>query len=248
MARASKPTGQDLRARAFSWYWKSLSRRIGDASRFHRLVSARRAELDEFAHRAEARIAQGRLSPGHGDKAIWRQRPDCLSVPLEQGAFIDPPSGLSLGEELAVFHDDTGGAFTVSQRPNRSAEPRNRFEVFFESYEFEGSYLSFALAVPHMPRVPQTSEQLRLDIDLVASRPMKGFVRLNLQSSNATDILYSEGTLGQGVMQFDFDLSFAAFALKEDDKIWVDIILDRPRMMEFDLRDVSLALISKDRL
>lgn len=245
--QTGRTRGGDLRGRAFSWYWRRLSKRFSDPVAFNGLVLARRAELDELVRRTEAKIAGAQLTPISEGDAIWRCRPDCMNVPLSPSTYHEPVSGISFGDGLGIFHDDKGGVFTLTQRPSGSAKKASRFEAYFESYEFDGTYLSLALAIPDDVRRPVQGEQIVLSIDLGASRLMKSFARLNIQNARGKDTLYAEAELGGGAHDFVFDLSFTTFEAQQNDTMWVDLILDRPRMVEFSIRALDLSLRSKDR-
>jgi hypothetical protein len=240
--------GRDLRARAFSWYWQRIARQTADPARLNNLVLARRAELDELAQRTEGKIVASRLERRAVENAIWVHQPPCLTEPLDRPAVTQPASGIAICSTMSLYHDDTGGVYTITQRPDRSAAPVNRFEIFFESYEFLGSYLSFAFRVPDQLRRPVHGERIVLSADFATSRIMKGFARLNIQGATGTDTLYAEAELGHGKVYIGFDFSFASFAVRQNDAIWIDLIVDRPRMVEFSLRSIALSLLSKDQL
>ncbi len=238
--------GGDLRARAFSWYWNRLARRIRDPEAFSRLIHARRAELDDIARRTEERIAEGRIVPPDPGSDVWLHLPHCFRQPISPAAHADPASGTALGPLLAMFHDDEGGVFALTQRPNRSPNPATRFELFFESYEFEGTYLSFALRVPDKLRRPQQREQLVLSVDALATRRIKSFARLNIETETAKETLYAEAEIGSGPAVFGFDLSFTTIEARENDLVWVDLIIDRPRMVEITIRSLFISLRNRD--
>ena len=226
--------------RLFRWYWRRRARVAKDPASFHRLVLRRRAELDRIAERAEAKIASGGET-SKPDDAIWSFRPPVLVEALTPSIWVNPDAGLRPARGLSVYHDSHSGAFTLGQRPNRAAG-LSRFELFYESYEFGGGYLSLAIAIPDDLRRPKAGEVLRCVIDCAASRKIKTFFRLNIASARQTDVLHDDGVLGEGVSVFDFDLAYAAFEPGENDQVWLDIIFDRPRMVEISLRDLRLEL------
>lgn len=150
--------------------------------------------------------------------------------------------GFALGG-ISVYHDSDGGAFAFSQRPARVDGSSLRFELFFESYEFQGSYLSLALSIPDHLRRPKVGEVLAARLDALASRRVKTFLRLNMKSVDASDVLHADGQIGDGAARFEFDMSFAAFEPGEKDQIWLDIIFDRPRMVELSVRGLTISLV-----
>ena len=118
-----------------------------------------------------------------------------------------------------------------------------RFELLFESYEFQGSYLSLALSIPDHLRRPKVGEVLAARLDALASRQVKTFLRPNMKSVDASDVLHADVQIGDGAARFEFDMSFAAFELGEKDQIWLDIIFDRPRMVELSVRGLTISLV-----
>lgn len=245
MANVNNTTGKDLRARLFSWYWARQTARAKDKAKLRRDVLSRRAELDEIAQRIERRMADERLGRETMDGARWTSTPEFLSTLVPPGVWREPEANLSIGAGLTVFHDFTGGAFTLSQRPNRARTPKRRYELFFESYEFEGSYLSLVVEPPRDLKRPAMGETVAVTLDMRASRPVKAFLRLNIKGARGADTLYAEGEIGQGRASFEFDMSFATYEMGPEDGMWLDIIIDRPRMVEFSIEDLTLALLAR---
>ncbi|MGB0928908.1 MAG: DUF6478 family protein [Pikeienuella sp.] len=247
MAKANDTDGKDLRARLFSWYWARQTARAKDAAKLRRDVLARRAELDKIAERIERRIAHERLADEAVGDSRWITGPAFLSAPVPPRVWREPATDLSLGEGLTVFHDFEGGAFILSQRPNRARAAKRRYELFFESYEFQGSYLSFVVNVPAELKRPSMGERVVTTLEMRASRPVKAFLRLNINGARGQDTLYAEGEVGVGRSVFDFDMSFATYEMGPSDGMWLDLIIDRPRMVEFSIEDLTIALLGGKR-
>lgn len=244
MASKSGERGDGLRDRAFAWYWERQARRVKDPGALRRLMMRRRAVLERIANRAEAALLRG-AGPRRAPGAVWSMSPDILITPQSPSAWTGPRSGFHPARGLSIYHDAPAGGFTLSQRPNRAPDAAHRFELFFESYDFEGAYLSLAVAIPEELRRPKVGEVVRVIADLAASRPIKTFLRFNLASSSRTDVLHADGELGAAPGVFDFDLAFAAFEPGPGDAVWIDLIFDRPRMIEFALRDLEVRLVPR---
>lgn len=245
MADANNSAKRSLRDRAFAWYWERQAKRASDLSAFRQLTLRRRAELDRIATKVEARLTRAEEGAAPSPGATWTHRPEIFLLPQDQTIWTNPSSGLRPGAGLSIYHDSNGGAFTLAQRPARGAESALRFELFFESYEFRGSYLSLAMSLPDHLRRPKAGELLVVELDLAASRRIKTFLRLNMKTAQSSDVLHADGAIGDGRTRFEFDLSFAAFEPDERDQLWLDIIFDRPRMMEMSIRDLTLSLASR---
>lgn len=245
MTTSEGDRGVGLRDRMFAWYWERRARQAKDLSSFRSLLLRRRSELDRIARRTETALARGGARAPTPSAAIWTHHLDVFDEPQSPSTLVDPPSGSHPSRGLSIYHDAARGGFTLAQRPSRAKAAGRRFELFYESYDFAGAYLSLAVAIPDDLRRPQVGEVLRVFVDLSASRLIKTFVRLNLASPNRNDVLHADGELGHGGRVFDFDLAFAAFEPQEGDKIWLDLIIDRPRMVEFALRDLEVRLIPR---
>ena len=245
MADANDNAKRSLRDRAFAWYWERQAKRANDLSAFRQLTLRRRAELDRIAMKIEARLTRADEADATAPGAEWTHRADIFSLPQDQTIWSNPASGLHPGPGLSIYHDSDGGAFTLAQRPARGEDSALKFELFFESYEFRGSYLSLVLAAPDHVRRPKAGEVLAVEIDLAASRQVKAFLRLNMKASQTSDVLHADGTIGDGRARFEFDMSFAAFEPAANDRLWLDIIFDRPRMVEMSIRDLTLSLTTR---
>lgn len=242
MADANDSAKRSLRDRAFAWYWERQAKRADDLSAFRQLTLRRRAELDRIAMKVEARLTRADEEEAPTPGAEWTYRPEIFSLPQDRTIWINPASGIHTGPGLSVYHDSDGGAFTLAQRPARGEGNTLRYEMFFESYEFRGSYLSMVMGMPDHVRRPKTGEVLAVEIDVATSRQVKAFMRLNMKATQASDVLHADGSIGEGRARFEFDMSFAAFEPTDKDQLWVDIIFDRPRMVEMSIRDLTLSL------
>ncbi|MEO1613356.1 MAG: DUF6478 family protein, partial [Pseudomonadota bacterium] len=163
---------------------------------------------------------------------------------IDPGAIANPASGAHFGKALSLHHDAsaTGSGFLVAQRPRRPDRDGSRFEVFFESYEFDGAYLSLTLETHDALRRPTSAERLVVRVDVAARWPIRGYVRLNLRGVGGEETMYADVMLGEGPVEARFDLAFAPFDLTQEDAFWVDLIFDRPRMTEFSVSDLTLRL------
>ncbi len=242
MATGDADARRDFGARAFAWWWRRLARRARDPRAFLRLVERRKAVLEAVAARMERRIARGQSEPRPAPGDRWTLRPECLDAPVRPPALTDPSSGVGFGANLRLHHDGSRSAFTVSQRPARGGPAGARFEFFFESYEFDGAYFSLTLEAPEEFRRPRRDERIVARVDMTASWMIKGYARLKIRGRDGEETLFAEAMFGDGERRFDFDFAFVPFDLGPTDALWLDLIFDRPRMAEFAIRDLSLAL------
>lgn len=196
----------------------------------------RQAELAGLAARAEERLAP---KPDAADDASLQ--PHALLRPVSPAALTCPESGSGFGSGLTVHHDaGARSAFMISQR---KATGPARFALAFEAYEFDGSFLSFSLAAPSAFPRPRPEDALRLDLDIAASRPMKGFFRLVRARPGERASSEAEGEIGSGPLSILLDAPRSAMAPREDDALWVDVMFDRPRMASLVVHDFRLTLL-----
>lgn len=244
----SGPDRPDLGARAFAWYWRRRAERARDPASVLREVDARRRALDRVATRLERRVTKAAPKPRFADddaeNVIWRLRPEAFKHRVEPGYIANPPSGSYFGNALSIHHDADAekSGLLITQRPRRPNGAGPRFDVFFESYEFDGAYVSLTLETHSEPRRPTPSERLVFAADVFARSSVRAYIRLNLRGRDGTEVMYGDAMLGDGPAEVAFDLAFAPFALTQEDEFWVDLIFDRPRMTEFTVADMSLRL------
>ncbi|MEL7463691.1 MAG: DUF6478 family protein [Pseudomonadota bacterium] len=241
-------TGPSLGARAFAWFWRRRAARARDPIPVLREVDARRRALDRIAQRLERQAARRAPAPKFadedGEEIVWRLRPEAFKHRIEPGWIANPRSGAYFGAALSIHHDADAEAsgLLIAQRPRPVNGGGPRFDVFFESYEFDGAYVSLTLETHSEPRRPTPSERLVFAADVTARSPVRAFIRLTLRGRDGTEVMYGDAMLGDGPAEVAFDLAFAPFALTQEDDFWVDLIFDRPRMTEFAVSDMSLRL------
>lgn len=230
----------DFLGRAFERYWRRRLARARDLPAFLARLRARRATLEAVEAAAEARLRGAEAAPALGPGEVWAARPAALDAALPVGAFAAPPTGTWLGSDLALHHDAAAGRFAVAQRP--APEGPRRFGLCFEAYEFDGAYVSFAFALAPALRRPGPGERVRLRLELVASRPMRAFPRLAYARPGLSAAIPAEGEVGGGAATFAFDPGHATPPILGDDALWLDLVIDRPRMAELRLLDLRVSL------
>lgn len=245
----------DWLAAASAMLWRRRAARATDPAAFLRAAADRRRALDEAASIAEGRMAKIRAAEAAapGGAEIWRHVPDCFSALAPATAFENPGSGVAFGAGLSIYHNASHGAahgdavgadgslFALTQRPGDRG--RGAYAIRFESYEFDGDYLSFVIAAPPDLRRPRAGEKLRLRADIAASRPMKVFLRLNAEGEGGDGHVQTEGEIAAAPVLHDFGPVLGGHEIGPKDALWAEILIDRPRMAEISLRAVSLSLI-----
>jgi len=198
-----------------------------------------RALLDATGRTASNRMSKvGHLSQIHPlpSRTNWTWQPDLALVP-------DTRAGESIGSDTAVstdlrlFRDGTLAEIGLQQNVGTGGRPGITTEI----YEFDGSYISFAVALPTEAMVGlRSSDLFRVEIDLEIERPVELSVRLNLRHGPNTEQIVRRIDISKGERMIEFDISYTAFNPERSRDIWIDIIFDHPRMNRIGIRDVQI--------
>ncbi|MEO0360088.1 MAG: DUF6478 family protein [Pseudomonadota bacterium] len=252
MKRRPEPPGGDLAIRALSAFWRRRAQRSADPARALARIEGLRDALDQAAKAARRRRAPLAARDQAEAHELWRVAPEVFEGAADI-ASANPPSGLAVDPQLSVYHDAEGWAdgapagplalapslFALTTRPARRG---GRRALFFESYEFRGEYLSLVLSVPDGLSRPAAGERLRLALDVVATRPIRLFARLNHEGPGGAGVAQLEAEAGEGPVAFDFDPAVFSPPIGPRDRIWVEALFDRPRMIEIEISRLSFSL------
>jgi hypothetical protein len=202
-------------------------------------AQALRAAIDhalavDTARRAEALPPDLPALPPHRD---WTWRPALWRIPAVRPAWPAQGAETALSPELALFHDCPLGE--VAARQIRAGGPP--FALAIDVYAFRGSYLSLAVALPP-PALDGLRRRhvLRVDARLRAERPVTVYARLNVQRG-ATPVTIVRELDPRAEAFVDFDLASLRTEVSRAERIWVDLILDRPAANAVTVEDIVLS-------
>ncbi len=229
--------------------WYRAARR-GDAAalallkRFISQARQLRRELDSFLDAADAQLAvvgAPAVIP-RPDMADWAWRPDVWSGPVRPAGRAAAESGIAIGSDLKLFHDCPDSEVTFRQSPNAGSADLAPFALGLDVFRFDGSYLSLVIDLPEADvRDLRTRHILRLDARIEIERPVEIFVRLNIRHGPNTEQIVRELPRGQSEVFAEFDLAHSGMNEKRLERIWVDLIFDRPEMNRITLRDLTFS-------
>ncbi len=223
---------------------------LGALRRSRAEARALRHRLDGFLEVAEGRLARPRAGeslprpPG----TDWAWRPRLWRGALPWPGLAGVGSGTALGEEARLFHDApaSGAGPEVVLRQVRGREgDAAPFGLRLEAFGFGGTYLGLAIDLP--PEACQGLSRrhlLRLDALLEMERPLAVFARLNVRHGPNTEALLRGLPLGEGASEgtvVEFDLATTKLNERRVERMWLDLILERPAMNQVTVRDLTLA-------
>ncbi len=202
-------------------------------------------EVDRVLHVSEGRLAlplAGQAAirrPMHSD---WAWRPELWSGPIKPPGHASVENKTTVGREAKVFHDCALSELSIRQVRNTRIEDIAAFGVRMDVFQFDGSFLSLVIDLPH-EGVDGLSRRhlIRLEIRVETEKPLEIFGRLNVRHGPNVEQLVREFSGSNGEYSVEFDLS--ATQMNEDrvERAWLDLIFEGPEMNEIILRDVTLS-------
>ena len=204
-----------------------------------------RRELDRVLFLAEGRLA---LPPDGADGIVrplgcdWIWRPDVWQGPVVPAGLVGAESCSRIGADATLFHDCRDSDITLRQIRNRPPQDRAPFGLRLDVFRFDGSFLSLVLDLPEEGVAGlRRNHLIRLTMPVTVERPIEIFCRLNVKHGPNTDQLVREMPLGGGEDFVEFDLAYTKMNEKRVEKVWVDLIFERPQMNQIVLQDLTFA-------
>ncbi|PTE20424.1 hypothetical protein C5F48_17595 [Cereibacter changlensis JA139] len=246
------PLGATLDRLRHGWMLRRWGR-IADAAEAMDLATLRRArgrarmlrrQLDRVIHLAEYRLAL----PVIGSNALrrpmgadWVWRPDLWRGPMAVAGQAPASGRTVLAEGATLFHDCRAGELTLRQIRNRRETDLAPFGLRLEVFRFDGSFLSLVLDLPaEAVEGLRLKHLIRLELALEREQPLQVFARLNIRHGPNVEQLVRELPPEEEVM-VEFDLAYTKMNEKRVERLWLDLIFERPEMNQVILRDVTLS-------
>ncbi|MCE6968535.1 DUF6478 family protein [Cereibacter sphaeroides] len=204
-----------------------------------------RRQLDRLLHTAENRLAL----PLIGSKAMrrpmgtdWTWRPDLWRGPIATPGIAAAPRRAEIAAGTTLFHDCPEAEITVRQIRNTREADLAPYGLRLDVFRFGGSFLSVVLDLPdEAVQGLQLRHVIRLEVTAECERPLRVFARLNVRHGPNTEEIVQGIAVDGSESAAEFDLACTRMVEKRVEKIWVDLILDRPEMNQIILRDVTLS-------
>ena len=204
-----------------------------------------RRHLDRLVHVADGRLARmggDEAAPTHPPGTDWAWRPEIWSGPLPDIGRAPAPAGSWLGFETRLFHDCPRAEIALRQVRTPGQGQRALHGLQIDVFGFDGSYLSLAIELPQ-----EAAQGLRkrhvvvADALIETERPLEAFARLNIRHGPNTEQVARELRLGEGPAVAEFDLAYTRLNERRTERLWLDLIFERPEMSQILLRDVALS-------
>lgn len=205
-----------------------------------------RTSLERFLIRADPRAERSRVAldalhlPGGTD---WRWRPGFMAGRISPRGIAGPETGARLGDGAAIWHDCPERALVLDQIINPGATELSPFGIRLEVFGFAGSFLSLSIDLPVSALEGLTRNHvLRLETGILAERAIQVYARLNIGHGPNIDevtLALARFAPGQHSRQVtEFDLAYTEMNERRLEKIWLDLIIESPRMSAVEIREM----------
>ncbi len=204
-----------------------------------------RHRLDDVIHIADRRLAEpsGTASetpaPRHSD---WVWRPEGWSRALTPRGIAAAPSGMPMGHEIKLFHDCHRSEITLRQDANTGIARSAPCALVLDVLGFEGSFLSLAMDLPEAAaREVRTSHIFQIDLNVAVDHPIEIFARLNVKHGPNIETIVREFDMRFSPTLAEFDLAYTEIDADRVEKIWLDLIFEKPAMNRVALQDLVVS-------
>ena len=213
---------------------------LDDVQTVERQARKLRRSADALFTAARRRV-RGANTPTVSDGTTWVERAGPWAAPVSPSALCPLQNGAAFGSGLTVHRDGTIADFTLAQEIAQSDDGAPYWATL-DGLEFDGTYLSFALAIPADVAASLTSgDVIGLSLDVLVERPVKAYGRLNLRQDPNTETVVRDLDLTRATTSVEFDLYYTELEPDQVSSAWVDVIFEHPGMNRFVFRDLYLS-------
>ncbi|MEM9522401.1 MAG: DUF6478 family protein [Pseudomonadota bacterium] len=171
----------------------------------------------------------------------WAYRPEIWRGPLALHGLAGVDSQTMFGDETTVFHDCQTSELTLRQSRNTQQTALAPFGLRMDVFCFDGSFLSLAIDLPQeAAQGLKMTHVLRVSTIMEIEKPLEIFVRLNIRHGPNTEQIVREMPLKEGEMMVEFDLAYVKINERRLERMWLDLIFERPAMNQIVIRDLTL--------
>ncbi len=201
--------------------------------------------LDQVIHEADHRLTLPMIGSNVIRKPMgtdWVWRPNLWTGPLPTPGLASVPGKAQISEGATIFHDCQASELTLRQIRNTREADIAPFGVRLDVFRFDGSFLSLVIDLPdEAARGLKLRHLIRLDAIVEMEKPLEIFARLNIKHGPNVEQIVRDMPLNGGEAMVEFDLAYSKINEKRVEKLWLDLIFEKPGMNEVILRDVTLS-------
>jgi hypothetical protein len=203
-----------------------------------------RATLTELCHIADDRLALPQIGSTtfvHPATSDWTWRPAAWRVPLTPNGVAAVQDKTVISADSSLFHDCKTSATTARQIRNLRQDDSAPFGLQLDNLHFDGNFLSIVIDLP-----PEAVAGLRkhhlfqLSAHITAEYPVSITARLNVKHGPNVEQIQRPLQVNTPSSIVVFDLNYTGLVEQRSEKIWLDLVFERPQMNQITLRDLTL--------
>ncbi len=178
--------------------------------------------------------------------AYWVYRPDAFVMPLDCTAAVAIQSPHDLMGGLKIFHDCAHPEIILRQHSETDSAV---YGLSLEVFRFDGSFLSMALDLPrdHAASV-RLADIIRVSLEMQMDYPIDLYARLNVIHGPNSEQMVRKMEWDQGRICAEFDMAYSKVNDKRIEKIWIDLIFERPSMNLLKMDDFLVLRLARAEL
>lgn len=221
-------------------------------------LAQKQNEAEEYARRLThiAQIAKntlGQKARNHPaadyampESAYWGYRPDAFVLPLECSAAVAIESPHDLTGGLKIFHDCAHPEIILRQYPIDDPAIASPYGLSLEVFRFDGSFLSMALDLPrdHAASL-RLNDIIRVSLEMHMDYPIDLYARLNVIHGPNSEQMVRKMEWDQGCICAEFDMAYSKINDKRIEKVWIDLIFERPSMNLLKMHDFLVLRLAR---
>ncbi|EBA13705.1 DUF6478 family protein [Roseobacter sp. CCS2] len=214
----------------------ALDRRNDVAKRLLHHIGAFKVEAD--SRLALPRVGSTTFPQPPGTDWAWRPTP--WRAPVTPMGIAPALPKMAMTNELVIFHDCKRAEVSLRQVRNGRETDLAPFGIDLQAFHFEGSYLSLVIEIPKASCEGLKKRHLiRLGAVIEREHPTPIYARLNVKNGPNTEqvLLTLPDDTPETIVEFD--LAYSGLNEKRAERMWIDLMIERPAMNKVSIRDLT---------
>ena len=215
----------------------ALDRKREAARKLLRHIGAFKFEAD--SRLALPKIGSTRFPQPPGTDWAWRPKP--WRAPVTPLGIAPALSKMEMTNELVIFHDCNQAEVSLRQVRNERDTDLAPYGIDLQAFHFEGSYLSLVVEIPEEScRGLRKRHLIRLAAVIESDSPTPIHARLNVKNGPNTEQVLLTLPDDAPETMVEFDLAYSGLNEKRAERMWIDLMIERPAMNKVTIRDLTL--------